>query len=42
MPKGTSPAEVTLNGEKINVVALAVIELCLTEGTSEAVRRKSR
>jgi len=27
MPKGTSPAEATLNTEKIKLIALAVIEL---------------
>jgi len=36
MPKGTSWAEVTLNSEKIKLVALAVIELCLAEGISQA------
>ena len=37
MPKGISWAEVTSNSEKIKPVALAVIELCLTEGISQAV-----
>ena len=32
MPKGTSRAEATLNSEKIKPVALAVIELHLSEG----------
>ena len=32
MPKGTSRAEAMLNSEKIKPVAIAVIELCLTEG----------
>jgi len=32
VPKGTSLAEVTLNSEKIKPVALAIVELCLTEG----------
>jgi len=32
MPKGTSRSEVTSNGEKIKLVALAVIELRLSEG----------
>jgi len=36
MPKGTSWAEVMLNSEKIKLVALAVIELCLTEGISQS------
>ena len=35
--KGTSRAEVTLNSEKIKPVAIAVIELRLTEGISQAV-----
>ena len=37
MPKGTSRAGATSNSEKIKPVALAVIELCLTEGVSQAV-----
>ena len=40
MPEGTSRAEATSNSEKIKPVALAVIELCLTEGISQEVRRK--
>jgi len=39
-PKGTSRAEVTSNSEKIKPVALAVVELCLTEGISQAVSQK--
>ena len=35
MPKGTSRAEATSNSEKIKPVALAVIELCLSEGISQ-------
>ena len=35
MPKGTSRAEATSNGEKIKPVALAVIELRLSEGISQ-------
>ena len=31
IPKDTSQAEVTFNSEKINPVALAIIELCLFE-----------
>jgi len=31
MPKSTSQAEATSNSEKIKPIALAVIELCLTE-----------
>ena len=40
MPKGTSRAEATSNSEKIKPVALAIIELCLTEGISQAVSHK--
>jgi len=39
MPKGTSWDEVTSNSEKIKPVALAIIELCLSEGISQSVRR---
>ena len=35
MRKGTSWAEATSNGEKIKPVALAVIELRLSEGVSQ-------
>ena len=35
MPKGTSWAKAMSNGEKIKLVALAVIELCLSEGISQ-------
>jgi len=34
MPKGTSRAEAMLNNEKIKPVALAIIELCWSEGIS--------
>ena len=37
MPKGTCRAEATLNSEKIKPIALAVIELCLSEGISQSV-----
>ena len=37
MPKGTTQAETTSNSEKIKLVALAVIELCLSEGISQLV-----
>ena len=37
MPKGTCLAEATSNSEKIKLVALAVIELHLSEGISQAV-----
>ena len=33
IPKGTCPAEATLNGEKIKPVALAIIELRFSEGS---------
>ena len=35
MPNGTSRAETMLNSEKIKPVALAVIELCLSEDSSQ-------
>ena len=35
MLKGTCRTEVTLKSEKIKPVALAVIELCLSEGISQ-------
>jgi len=38
--KGTSQAEVTLNREKIKPVALAIIELCWSEGIRQLVSRK--
>ena len=37
MLKGTSLAEVTLNSEKIKPVALAIVELRLSEGISYSV-----
>jgi len=37
MPKGTSWAKVMLNSDKIKLVALAVIKLCLPEGISQSV-----
>ena len=37
MPKGTSRAEATSNSEKMKPVALAVIELCLSEGIRQSV-----
>ena len=42
MPKGTSRAEVTSNSEKIKPVALAVIDLCLSEDISQAVNQSVR
>jgi len=39
MVKGTSRAEVTLNGEKINHVALAIVELRESEGIKQAGRQ---
>jgi len=35
--KGTSQAEVTLNSEKIKPVALAIVELCESEGIRQLV-----
>ena len=40
MPKGTSRAEATSSSEKIKLVALAVIDLRLSEGISQSVSRK--
>ena len=37
MPKGTCQAEATLNSEKIKPVAVAIIELHLSEGISYLV-----
>ena len=37
MPRGTCRAEVTSNSEKIKPIALAVIELRLSEGISQSV-----
>ena len=37
MPKGTCQAEATSNSEKIKPVALAVIELHLSEGINQSV-----
>jgi len=37
MPKGTSRAEAMLNSEKIKPVALAIIELCWSEGIRQLV-----
>ena len=39
--KGTCPAEVMLNSEKIKPVALANIDLHLSEGISQAVCQAS-
>jgi len=36
MAKGTSWAEATLNGEKIKPAALAIVELCESEGIRQA------
>jgi len=38
MVKGTSRAEATLNSEKIKPVALAIVELCESEGIRQAGR----
>ena len=40
MPKRICQAEGMSNSEKIKPVALAVIELCLSEGISQSVTRK--
>ena len=37
MPKGTCRAKVTLNSETIKLVALAAIELRVSEGISQSV-----
>ena len=37
MPKGTSQAKATLNSEKIKPLALAIIEIRLSEGISQSV-----
>ena len=46
MPKGTCQAGATSNNEKIKPIALAVIELCLSEGIRQlltySVSRKFR
>jgi len=39
MAKGTSQAEATSNGEKIKPVALAIVELCESEGIRQAGRQ---
>jgi len=39
MPKGTSRAEATSKSEKIKPVALAVIELCWSEGIRQLVNQ---
>jgi len=35
--KGTSQAEATLNSKKIKRIALAIVELCESEGIRQAV-----
>ena len=40
--KSTSQDEVTLISEEVKSLALAVLELCLSEGISKSVRRKMR
>jgi len=37
MEKGTSQAEVVLNSEKIKPLALAIVELCESEGIRQLV-----
>jgi len=41
MAKGTFWAEVTLKSKKINPVALAIVQLCLSEGISQAVSQSA-
>jgi len=36
MAKGTSRAEATLNSEKIKPIALAIVQLCESEGIRQA------
>jgi len=40
MPESTSWVEVTSNSEKIKLVALAITELCWSEGIGQLVSRK--
>ena len=40
MPKGTCWVEATSNSEKIKPLALAVIELCLSEGNSQSLSQQ--
>jgi len=42
MVKGTSRAEVTSNSEKIKPVALAIVELCESEGIRQAGRQAGK
>jgi len=42
MAKGTSQAEVMSNSEKIKSVALAIVELCESEGIRQAGRQADR
>jgi len=42
MPKGTSWADVMSNNEKIKLVALVVIELCLSEDISQLVENSAK
>jgi len=39
MEKGTSQAEAMSNSEKIKPMALAIVELCKSEGISQSVRQ---
>jgi len=39
MPEGTSWADAMLNNEKIELVVLAIIKLCLFEGIGQSVRQ---
>jgi len=42
MAKGTSRAEATLNSKKVKPVALAIVELCKSEGIRQAGRQAGR
>jgi len=37
IPKGNTQAKVTLNSEKIKRLALAIVELCWSDGIREAI-----
>jgi len=39
MQKGTSWAKATSNSEKIKLTALAIIELCLSEGIRQSAKQ---
>jgi len=41
-PKGTSQAELTLNSNKIKPVALAIVELCESEGIRQLISQLAK